>query len=96
MVMEHYGNILQAFQVGPTELEPWDYDPGGVPKCRLMFWVMLEIAPLIFIQAPCKLLGTRAQTYDEQIVMMRKVVSATCHPGTVAFPPVLVQVPRCK
>ena len=27
MVMEYYGDIIQAFQVGPTVLEPWDYDP---------------------------------------------------------------------
>ena len=27
MVMGYDGDMIQAYQVGPTVLEPWEYDP---------------------------------------------------------------------
>ena len=46
MVMEHDGDIIQAFRVGPTELESWDYDPRRSAEMSVdMFGVMLESWP---------------------------------------------------
>ena len=94
IVMEHYGDIIQTFQVGPTDT---DYDPRRSAEMSVdILGYVGFIAPQTIIQVPSKLLSTRAQTSYEQICLMRKCVSATCHPGTCAFPAVLVWVPRFK
>ena len=71
MVMEYDGDIIQAFQVGPTVLEPWDYDPrrSAEMSVDILGYVGI-IAPQKTIQAPCKLLGTRAQTSHKQMFLV--------------------------
>ena len=67
-VMEHYGDIIKAFQVGPAELEPWDYDPRRSAEMTVDILGYVGIkAPRKCLQAPCKLLGTRAQASYEHI-----------------------------
>ena len=72
MVMEHHGGIMQTFQVGSTKLEPWDYDPRSSAEMSVdISGYVGIIAPQKIIQAPCKLLGTRAHTFYEPIFLMR-------------------------
>ena len=71
MVMEYYDGIIQAFQVGPTVLEPWDYDPRRSAEMSVdILGYDGIIAPPENSPSPCKLLGTRAQTSYEHFFLV--------------------------